>query len=204
MVSKINYIQELLKELLDKIDEITLNQKNILIDFICNNQNNMSQLRQIRDENNIVESKFKTSFCNIDLSQINAVFAGDNFNIQLEKTTMMDLVNSIIDITEEIYPLGTVVDLKREHLIKLNIDPSVKKVRMVIMQRFLPDEESKIYFPYAGIVYPVGNPANDKVLHFNQGLVEEVVHMGYTDEQEDAYVYLMKRVLIVEKKYRGI
>jgi len=35
-------------------------------------------------------------------------------------------------------------------------------------------------------------------------MIEQVVSRGYSDEQEEAYLYLMKRELFLERKLRSI
>ncbi|MBU3102327.1 DUF4176 domain-containing protein [Clostridium sp. DSM 17811] len=51
----------------------------------------------------------------------------------------------------------------------------------------------KKYFQYAGVVYPLGMVDAGKAIQFTSELIEKVVHVGYSDEQEEAYVYLLKK-----------
>lgn len=52
---------------------------------------------------------------------------------------------------------------------------------------------------YGGVVYPVANFNGKEILKFTPSLIEKILHKGYQDEQEDAYIYLMKQELILEK-----
>jgi len=96
-------------------------------------------------------------------------------------------------------PLGSVVDLKKSAYAKTPRINEIDELRMVIAYRFLGREEDSHYFPYAGVVYPTGMLGQKEVLYFTRPLIENVVREGYHDEKEDAYVYLMKQELVVEK-----
>ena len=99
-------------------------------------------------------------------------------------------------LTEEVLPLGSVVDLKKE---LFSFIKDVDRIRIVITYRFLAKEESKGYFPYAGVVYPTGMLGRKEVIYFTPALIEQVVHRGFEDIQEHQYIYLMKREFIIEK-----
>ena len=55
-------------------------------------------------------------------------------------------------------------------------------------------ETEKQYVPYCGIIYPFGD--SKKQLFFTEQAIHTVIHYGYTDRQEDAYVALIKREII--------
>ena len=105
----------------------------------------------------------------------------------------------MLDLLEDTLPLGSVVDLKKSAYKNVPEASEVEHIRMVITYRFLGKEEDSHYFPYAGVVYPTGMLGRKEVLYFTRPLVEKVVREGYRDEQEDAYVYLMKKELVIEK-----
>jgi len=116
-----------------------------------------------------------------------------------DKKEFKKVLTSMLDLLEETLPLGTVVDLRKdayENVVELD---GVEEIRMVVTYRFLGDIEQGYYFPYAGVVYPTGMLGQAEVLYFTRPLVENIVREGYRDEKEDAYVYLMKREMIVEK-----
>ena len=50
---------------------------------------------------------------------------------------------------------------------------------------------------------PVGNLTGSQVIHFNSQMVQKVVHLGYEDEQDSAYVYLTKQEYILQKGKRS-
>ena len=108
------------------------------------------------------------------------------------------LVIDMIDIFEDILPLGSVVDLNKDFLRQTMPLDNVEKVRMVIDKRFFGAGESG-YYPYAAVVYPVGMAGEDRNFCFSSALIERVVHRGYADEVEDAFVYQLKHQLIVEQ-----
>lgn len=111
---------------------------------------------------------------------------------------------SMLDLLEEPLPLGTVVDLKKSVYQNLPEIQQVDEIRMVITHRFLGSEEDSCYFPYAGVVYPTGMMGRKEVLYFTRPIIEKIVHMGYRDEKEDAYTYLMKKELVIEKGKNSI
>lgn len=77
----------------------------------------------------------------------------------------------------------------------------VNNVRITITYRFVKSDNT--YYTYAGVVYPVGNFNTDKIIKFTPTLIKKVLHRGYSDEQEDAYVYLMKNEYILEDKMKS-
>ena len=129
----------------------------------------------------------------------NHFLISDRQEIQFTYQEIRELVASMIDIFEEVFPLGSLVVLKKEHMDKVPNIREVEEVRIVVTHRYLFQENSRYYFPYAGVVYPTGMLGRKEVLNFTSALVEKVLHKGYRDEQEDAYHYLMKHELIIER-----
>lgn len=74
----------------------------------------------------------------------------------------------------------------------------VENVRMVITKRFFSAGDSG-YYPYGAAVYPVGMSGEGRSFCFSSALITRVVHSGYADEMEDAFVYELKHRLIVEQ-----
>lgn len=116
-----------------------------------------------------------------------------------EKKAFKKVLTGLLDLLEDTLPLGTVVDLRKDAYKDVPNIQDVDHIRMVITYRFLGKEEDAYYFPYAGVVYPTGMMGRKEVLYFTRPLVERVVKEGYRDEKEDAYVYLMKNELVIEK-----
>lgn len=122
----------------------------------------------------------------------------DGKECTLAKDKFRKIIISGLDILEDTLPLGTVVDLRKE-LYKDSPDfEKIENIRMVITYRFLRPDGENYYFPYAGVVYPTGMLGSNKVYYFTRPMIKKIVHKGFSDEQEEAYVYLMKNDLIVD------
>lgn len=110
------------------------------------------------------------------------------------------ILTTLIDFLEDILPLGSVVTLKNENL----KDKEGRKIKIIISQRFLSNEKSGLYFTYSGTIYPTGNVEKDKLLHFNEIAIKEVIYKGYSDDLDLAFVLTMKNELILERGLRSI
>ncbi len=146
--------------------------------------------RFIEDEEHSVRYERDGEDYILALERRECVFSKENFR---------KVIVSMLDLLEDTLPLGSVVDLKKSAYKNVPEASGVEHIRMVITYRFLGKEEDSHYFPYAGVVYPTGMLGRKEVLYFTRPLVEKVVREGYRDEQEDAYVYLMKKELVIEK-----
>lgn len=123
--------------------------------------------------------------------------------ISLPNAKWRQLLSGAIELIQPILPLGSVVDLKKEKLQgKLPKLEQVERVRIVITQRFLSYTETG-YFTYAGVVYPLGNMQGNQIIHFNPLMIQGLVKKGYEDEQDAAYVYLMKQEYVLQKGMRN-
>ncbi len=117
---------------------------------------------------------------------------------QFKYEILKHIISCLIDITEEVLPLGTLVELKKHYLKEVCDVNSIEKIRVVITHRFI-DLKGKSYHTYGGIIYPLGNFNSAEIITFSPSLIENVVHKGFSDKQENAYVYLMKKELIIDK-----
>lgn len=126
-----------------------------------------------------------------------------NTEAAFSKEELAGLVIDMIDIFEEILPLGSVVDLNKEFLQQTMPLDKVDKVRMVIHKRFFGIGENG-YYPYAAVVYPIGMAGEGRSFCFSSALITRVVHRGYADELEDAFVYQIKHQLIIEQKRKSM
>lgn len=99
----------------------------------------------------------------------------------------------MISLLNDMLPLGSVVTLK-------NRNENSTPLKVVITYRFLAQKEDIHYFPYGGVVYPVGMLGNDNILYFTESMIDKIVLNGYQDEQEDDFVYLMKKEMLVERQ----
>lgn len=136
----------------------------------------------------------------MNVKKINTFLIYKDDRMEFDYIEIKEIITGLIDILEKIYPLGTMVELKKEYLEKIESKEKIEKVRIVIVNRYMFHNDLNTYFQYAGVVYPLGMFEKRKVIQFTSALIDKVVHEGYSDKQEDAYVYLMKKELIVEKK----
>ena len=111
----------------------------------------------------------------------------------VKKMPYSDIVQKMILITEKILPLGSVVEIDVRKL-EMETETPVSSIKAVIVDRFMKKETEKQYVPYCGIIYPFGD--SKKQLFFTEQAIHTVIHYGYTDRQEDAYVALIKREII--------
>ncbi len=77
-------------------------------------------------------------------------------------------------------------------------------MRAVIVQRYVGESPEGFYYPYAATLYPTGIPGSRKLIQFTPALIDRVISRGYSDEQEEAYVYLMKQELLLERKLHSM
>ena len=193
--------KELLMQWLDKKDFLSGKDKSTLFEIGCNCLSNVDTLYNL----NKAVIKRQDTLTEEDGELIlkaeegrNTLIYGDK-KIEFTELQLREILAGMIDILEKILPLGTVVDLKKKYLQKhISVD-SIQNIRLVITHRFLYREEDTVYFPYAGVVYPLGMLVDNKVIHFTPSLIEKVVHTGYSDGQDEAYIYMMKQELILEK-----
>lgn len=119
-------------------------------------------------------------------------------SVNLKEEEAGEMFAKLIDLFEAIHPLGTMVELKEEFTKSLNLKNKNSKLRVVIVERFAETEDKQAYFPYVGVVYPIGTLGKGKFLHFSSSLIDSVIHEGYHDDMEDAYVLLMKKKLLID------
>lgn len=120
--------------------------------------------------------------------------------IKLPSGKWKQFLPQIIGILQPILPLGSVVDLKKDRLEEqLPAAGKMEQVRIVITHRFLSYTRYG-YFTYAGMVYPMGTLRGNEMIHFNPMMIASVVHRGYEDLQESAWVLHRKQDQILNKK----
>lgn len=124
----------------------------------------------------------------------------NDYTYRFEYSVLKEAVVGLIDLCESVLPIGSVVELKKEYLQKVMNGNEVEKAIFVIISRFICSNNSNIYFNYSGVIYPFGLMSDSKTLQFTSTLIKDVIQEGYADEKEDAYVYLLKKELIVDKK----
>lgn len=125
-----------------------------------------------------------------------------NQQFSLDDATYVKFLSSSIEIMREVLPLGSVVELDPNFF---KPDPSSSKpVKVVIKGRFIAPKGYQSYFPYAGVVYPLGEIKKDTVIYFTYPLIKSVVHVGFKDEMEESFELLMKKEMIVDKGMKSI
>ncbi|MEI3614504.1 DUF4176 domain-containing protein [Pseudogracilibacillus sp. SO30301A] len=121
---------------------------------------------------------------------------------ELPEDVFVELLSFVIEITREVLPLGTVVELNPTYF--KPSEQSEEPTRVVITERFIAPTGYNSYFPYGGIIYPIGEMTKEAKVYFTKPLIKQVVHRGFADNIEDAFVYLMKEEFIVDKNLNSI
>ena len=108
-----------------------------------------------------------------------------------------DIIIKEAQTEAEVIKKNKLLEVKEKFLNKkadLETEKPVSSIKAVIVDRFMKKETEKQYVPYCGIIYPFGD--SKKQLFFTEQAIHTVIHYGYTDRQEDAYVALIKREII--------
>ena len=134
----------------------------------------------------------------------NIYATGKSFAFKIEEGNMLKIIEGMAELLIPLIPLGTIVDLKKDHLSDTFDTEQIRNLRFMVDYRYSYYEESKIYLPYGGVVYPLGHLSDEKILYFSPLLIEKVVHMGYKDEMEEAYEVEMKSELILRKRMKSV
>ena len=139
----------------------------------------------------------KKILCQIGLEEDVLVCAEKK--VIFQHNELLKLLAVCCDLVEKILPLGTVVELKKEFLTEIPGVENINQIRLVITNRFLVNDE-RTFHTYAGVIYPISNFNGKEVMCFSENLINKVVFQGFSDEQEDAYVTLMKYELLIEQE----
>lgn len=195
--------QSLISAWLDNLQYLNNFEKKYIYDISCDYYN--SDLEFLYEINRTIHQKEST--CRDNVNNLVYLYQEDNHlllykEIKLEFTSeqIKEIIFGLIDILGKIYPLGTAVQLKKEYIGKIVAEKDVKNAQVVIVNRFISHEDAKSFFQYSAVVYPIGFVGEMKVIHFTSALIDKVLKAGYSDEKEEAYVYLMKKELIVDKR----
>jgi len=107
----------------------------------------------------------------------------------------------MLDMSDDYLPLGSVVSLDKEQLGQTMDLDSVDEFRVVITQRMAALSDIPVYFNYGGLIYPFGSFEGAESIYFAKDLVKEVIHEGFSDETDLAYIAAMKAEYIVNRSY---
>ncbi len=194
--------KEILMQWLDKKKFLSSKHKSKLFEIGCDCLDDVSTLYNINkaivEKQKILTVEDAELIFKIEDNVYTLIYQDEK--LEFKESELKEVITAMIDILETIYPLGTVIDLKKEYLNKHINANEIDNIRIVITHRFLYSEGDKAYFPYAGVTYPVGMFDRNQVINFTNALIEKVVQKGYSDMQEEAYVYLMKRELILHNE----
>lgn len=198
----IQYKEELIKELLNNLTFLDESKKVKLYDIAkILKDNNLDFLHQINRTIGVKANNCRDTNLNLEYKRVkdaHQIIYKDNV-LEFSEKEIKEVIFYLIDILQETYPLGTVVNLKKDYMKKLLNNQEVEEATVVIINRFLFYNKAKTYFDYTGVVYPLGLAGKNATINFTDGLIDKVVQKGYSDDKEEAYVYLMKKELIVDK-----
>lgn len=115
------------------------------------------------------------------------------------------ILAGIIDILEDILPIGTIIELKPQFIESILGSKNLKEApKFIIIRRFLRIEDSLTYFPYEAVPYPVGELNDGKNIHLTFKAIDKIVYKGFSDKVDLAYICVMKSELILKKNMYSI
>ena len=154
----------------------------------------------VRGEGQVLDNDLGINFiCHNDICILKTNYG----QIELHSDAFRSTIAALVDIYEDVYPLGSVVELRPEVFKDVLPIDQIDELFVVITYRYVPYTENS-YVQYVGSIYPVGNLGVIKSdLHFTHKTVKSVLHRGYSDEKELAYLYQVKKSLIVEDNYHS-
>jgi hypothetical protein len=124
------------------------------------------------------------------------VVKGADARVELEEDDFFTFLGVVSDCYLPILPLGSVVRLKKEMMLKGKSFGELEHLDVVITDRFLAHKELHFFFPYGGVIYPTGMYETWQRIHFGPQLVESVLQEGFSDDREETYALLMKKELL--------
>lgn len=167
-------------------------------------RNELSKLISLFDALNQGKTEWSYQNLSYSLHDQEHVLRNEHFTLTLSAEEIKKIIQSAFDMLGPCLPMGSVVELKKEQFKKIVASDKIQHARIVVTHRFLFHPDLPVFFPYAGTVYPVGTTGTQAVLHFTAPFIETVLHQGFSDEEENAFVYLMKRELLLEKDKHSI
>ena len=180
------------EEWLERDKILSDRQKDAVCQYIRMHTDKPEELNQIYHAMNRGEN-YKAETLEVFIEEGHPILKIGGNEIRAALGQMKDFVQKMILITEKILPLGSVVEIDVRKL-EMETEKPVSSIKVVIVDRFMKKETEKQYVPYCGIIYPFGD--SKKQLFFTEQAIHTVIHYGYTDRQEDAYVALIKREII--------
>jgi hypothetical protein len=112
------------------------------------------------------------------------------------------VLSLFLDLLQDYLPLGSVINLKKEPLKDIFAVDKIENLRFIITERFCCVPDTELFYPYGAHIYPIGKLQEDRTLYLSAPLIERVVHTGFSDDVDKAYVLAMKDELLLKKRYR--
>ncbi|EAD2655566.1 DUF4176 domain-containing protein [Listeria monocytogenes] len=113
-------------------------------------------------------------------------------------------IQMFCDYLYDYLPLGSVVILNKKYLGKAFDVDDIQEVRFVITQRFATVPDTETFYPYGGVLYPIGHIEGERVLYFTPPLIEKVQFVGFQDVTDYAYLVEMREELLKKRAYQSI
>lgn len=167
-------------------------EEEILLELYRANKNGLHTF-EITSQEGLISYTYENASCTISFSEQRFTIAETHFRHLFECT---------IEMMRELLPLGTVVELDPNYF--KPDEQSSTPTKVVITGRFIAPQNYNSYFPYAGVVYPLGEIKKGSQIYFTKPLIQSIVHLGFQDDMEKAFEILMKEELIVEKDLKSI
>ena len=157
---------ELLAAALKKYDFLSSVERRLWFDVICFCRNDIDFLYCIYDNLNGTPVALQSQNKKVEYSVVNGrnIIKCDMQSAEYTNDELKLLLPLLIGISEEILPLGSLVELNIGY--KNSKENKTEQFQMVITHRFISPEGEKDYFEYGGIPYPTGMLQGDKVLFF--------------------------------------
>lgn len=173
----------------------------IFIDLKKNIKDDLSLIYQmnkmiVRGEGQVLDDELGINFiCKNNICILRTSYG----EITLPSEDFRKTIAALVDIYEDVYPLGSVVELKSEAFKDVLPVDEIEDMCVVITYRYVPYTDHS-FVQYVGSLYPIGNMGVIKTdVHFTHKTVTNVIHRGYSDEKEIAYLYQIKRQFVVEE-----
>lgn len=197
---------KIIKEWLDKHTDITPEEKNVFINLQKDIGTNMKLYYDMNECIFLGEGTIKNKEVNIEFYCRNGEVTLKTLygNISMEAMKFRVIIGTFIETYEPVYPIGTVLKLNKEAFNNVLDISQIDELKVVVAHRFVPIDNNR-YMPYIGFIYPQGptGEVND-ALHFTAPAIESVVHMGFSDEQEEAYVFNLKSIAIADLNMHSV
>lgn len=120
-------------------------------------------------------------------------------SLKLQKHVTMLLLSGILELTDQLLPLGSVVTLNNN----FNLN-NKEKPYYIITHRFIVQDDMSGYFSYAGVPYPFGEMKDNRLLHFTIPAIDKVIFRGFSDDSDQAFILLMKENLLLRLKVHSV